>query len=98
MANWIRFTLEQNEYSHWFQIHPSMMNKMYIWMDKMLKRYSDLKIHITYFESDYIFEFDMKYNLIRCTRNNSDVSYYKDFPEKKVNIRKLKLQKINESS
>jgi hypothetical protein len=60
------------------------------------------------FEVSYLVEWDKKYNLIRLTQTNyedptftydfqyhsSDIYYYKEFPNKLINIRKLKLDKI----
>jgi hypothetical protein len=112
MANWWRFTLEQGKFEHWFQIHPSRMDKMQLWMDKMVKKYPQLKIHISHemdFHVNYCMEWDSRWNLIKFTQNyykdenfdynfeysGSDIFYYKKFPDKEVNIRKLKLQEIN---
>ena len=111
MANWWRFTLEQGKYSHWFQIHPSRMTKTNIWLDKMIKKYPELKVYISHenFETYWKLEWDKNFNLIKFTEyiyenenmtcdfklKSTEFFYYTEFPDKMVNIRKLKLQQIN---
>lgn len=112
MANWWRFTLEQGKFKHFIQIHPYRMDKMNSWIDKMIKKYPQLKVYISQeldFFNNYEVQWDDRFKLVKLIQNNyvdrnydynfeyvdSEIFYYKTFPIREVNIRKLKLEQIN---